>query len=74
MTATITAVIQRIETRSVQFNAVRTLLILIGVPFFVIGFIAFGTVRFLNLVASWVWAAVIVGWESAKERRNGPAG
>ena len=71
---TITAVIQRIETKAPQFNALRTLLILIGVPFFVIGWLAFGAVRFLNLVASWVWAAVIVGWESAKERRGRSTG
>jgi len=72
--STITAAIQRIETKAVQFNMVRALLIFIGVPFFVIGFIAFGAVRFMRLVASYLWAALIVGWESAKERRGGPTG
>lgn len=68
---TLTATVDRIQAKTVEFSAVRLLLALIGLPFFVVGYVAYGTYRVAQLVASWVWAAVIVGWETAGERRRG---
>lgn len=68
---TLTATVDRIQAKTVDFNGVRLLLSLLALPFFVVGFVAYGTYRVVKLVASWVWAAVVVGWEIAGERRSG---
>lgn len=68
---TITATLDRIQARAVDFNAARLLLAVLALPFFLAGFVAYGTYRLAQLVASWLWAAVIVGWETAGERRRG---
>ncbi|MGH3834178.1 MAG: hypothetical protein ACRDSF_00520 [Pseudonocardiaceae bacterium] len=68
---TITATVDRIQAKAVDVNGVRLLLALLALPFFVAGYIAYGTYRVGQLVASWLWAAVIVGWETAGERGRG---
>lgn len=63
--------VEQIQDKAREFNMGRFLLVLVSLPFFVLGWVArYGTASVL-VVASWVWAAVQVGWKVATEQRKG---
>lgn len=48
--------------------ALRLLLVLLALPFLLLGWVARIVVRCLWAAAAWVWAAVLVGWAQAGPR------
>lgn len=71
---TITATVQDVETRANQlistFNLIRFLLILLSVPFIVLGWVARLVYRAVLVVAVWVYAAVEIGWKRAAPKAH----
>lgn len=65
------ATADRIQAKAVEFQPVKLLLALLACPFFLAGFAAYGGYRVLRVVASWMWAAVLVGWEMAQQHLTG---
>lgn len=51
-----------------NLSALKLVLTVLAVPFFVVGWLASKAVRALAFVAVWAWAAVKVGWRDARRR------
>lgn len=66
-----TATYDRIQSRALEFNLAKALLTLLALPFFVLGFVAYAVYRVASLVVAFGWAAILEGWEQAKERKTG---
>lgn len=60
------ATADRIQEKATEFQPIKMLLTLLALPFFVVGWVAYTVYRVVRLVASWLWAAVMVGWETAQ--------
>lgn len=58
--------VERIAERAAALDPVRLLLALLAAPFLLIGWVAGKTVSIVWLVVSWMWAAVLVGWEQGR--------
>lgn len=61
--------VQQVETRAnqlrAQFDPVRVLLILLSLPFILLGWVARFVYRALVVVGVWMWAAAETGWKRA---------
>ncbi|UJW32401.1 hypothetical protein L3Q67_01025 [Saccharothrix sp. AJ9571] len=64
------ATASRIEEKAREFEPVRLVLTVLALPFLVLGWTAFMLWRLLRLVASWLWAAAVVGWEAASAQAS----
>lgn len=56
----------RAEAKQIQFG--RTLLAVLGAPFFVLGFLLFWAVFGSAAVLRWCAGATALGWKDARER------
>ena len=74
MVATAQATVQAVETRANElvrgFDLVRVLLILLSLPFIVIGWVAQKAFRVLVIAGAWVWAAAETGWQAGKKKSD----
>lgn len=66
------ATVDRIQERALDFNLAKALLTLISLPFFILGWVAYGTYRVVSLLVAWVWAALLEGWDQAKRPKGSP--
>lgn len=65
-----TAVLDRIQAKSAEFDLPRFLLTLVALPFFVLGWVVYHAWRVLCVVCGWAWAACVIGWEQARDGRR----
>ena len=72
--ATLVTTVQDVETRANQlvssFDPIRFLLILLSIPFIVVGWVARLVYRVVLVVAMWIWAAAETGWKRASPKAS----
>lgn len=70
--------VRAVETRAnqlvAQFDPIRALLIVLSLPFIVVGWLARLVYRVVLVVGAWVFSAVEAGWKRGAPRPDGRSG